>query len=62
MTEICRYVDVCISNEEDAADVFGIRAEGTDVDSGKINQDGYRSVAKQLTDMFGFRAVAITLR
>ena len=56
MTEICRYVDV------DAADVFGIRAEGTDVDSGKINQDGYRSVAKQLTDMFGFRAVAITLR
>ncbi len=62
MTEICRYVDVCISNEEDAADVFGIRAEGTDVDSGKINRDGYRSVAKQLTDMFGFRAVAITLR
>ena len=62
MTEICHYVDVCISNEEDAADVFGIRAEGTDVDSGKINQDGYRSVAKQLTDMFGFRAVAITLR
>lgn len=62
MTEICRYVDVCISNEEDAADVFGIHAEGTDVDSGKINQDGYRSVAKQLTDMFGFRAVAITLR
>ena len=62
MSEICRYVDVCISNEEDAADVFGIRAEGTDVDSGKINQDGYRSVAKQLTDMFGFRAVAITLR
>ena len=62
MTDLCRYVDVCISNEEDAADVFGIRAEGTDVDSGKINRDGYRSVAKQLTDMFGFRAVAITLR
>ena len=62
MSEICRYVDVCISNEEDAADVFGIRAEGTDVDSGKIEQEGYRSVAKQLTDRFGFRAVAITLR
>lgn len=62
MSEICRYVDVCISNEEDAADVFGIRAEGTDVDSGKIEQEGYRCVAKQLTDRFGFRAVAITLR
>lgn len=62
MSEICRYVDVCISNEEDAADVFGIHAEGTDVDTGKINCDGYRSVAEQLTKMFGFRAVAITLR
>lgn len=62
MSEICRYVDVCISNEEDAADVFGIHAEGTDVDTGKINRDGYRSVAEQLTTMFGFRAVAITLR
>lgn len=62
MSEICRYVDVCISNEEDAADVFGIHAEGTDVDTGIINRDGYRSVAEQLTKMFGFRAVAITLR
>lgn len=62
MSEICRYVDVCISNEEDAADVFGIHAEGTDVDSGKINSEGYCSVAKQLADTFGFRAVAITLR
>ena len=62
MSEICRYVDVCISNEEDAADVFGIHAEGTDVDTGKINREGYRSVAEQLTKMFGFRAVAITLR
>ena len=24
MTELCQYVDVCISNEEDAKDVFGI--------------------------------------
>ena len=27
MTELCQYVDVCISNEEDAKDVFGIEAE-----------------------------------
>ena len=24
MTDLCQYVDVCISNEEDAKDVFGI--------------------------------------
>ena len=26
MTKLCEYVDVCISNEEDAKDVFGIEA------------------------------------
>ena len=62
MTELCRYVDVCISNEEDAKDVFGIEAEGTDIYGGKLNKDGYRSVARQLAERFGFEKVAITLR
>ncbi len=62
MTELCQYVDVCISNEEDAKDVFGIEAENTDIYGGKLNHDGYRSVAKQLKDKFGFQYVAITLR
>ncbi len=62
MTELCQYVDVCISNEEDAKDVFGIEAEATDVYAGEINHEGYKSVAKQLADKFGFEMVAITLR
>lgn len=62
MGELCQYVDVCISNEEDASDVFGIKAAGTDVTAGQVNHEGYRDVAKQLTDRFGFRKVAITLR
>ena len=62
MSELCKYVDVCISNEEDAKDVFGIEAEGTDMYGGKLNHEGYKSVAKQLADKFGFEKVAITLR
>lgn len=62
MTKLCKYVDVCISNEEDAKDVFGIEAEDTDIYSGKLNHEGYKSVAKQLADKFGFEKVAITLR
>jgi len=62
MTELCKYVDVCISNEEDAKDVFGIEAENTDITGGKLNAEGYKSVAKQLTEKFGFEKVAITLR
>ncbi len=62
MSELCRYVDVCISNEEDAKDVFGIEAEETDIYAGELNKKGYASVAKQLADRFGFEKVAITLR
>ncbi|MCL2863978.1 MAG: sugar kinase [Lachnospiraceae bacterium] len=62
MGKLCKYVDVCIANEEDSADVFGIHATGTDVTSGTVNHDGYKHVAKQLKDRFGFSKVAITLR
>ena len=62
MGELCKYVDVCIANEEDAKDVFGIEAENTDITGGKLNKEGYKSVAKQLADKFGFSKVAITLR
>lgn len=62
MSSLMKYVDVCISNEEDAHDVFGISAEGTDVTSGKLNKAEYESVAVQLKKQFGFKYVAITLR
>lgn len=62
MTDLCQYVDVCISNEEDAKDVFGIEAEATNIYGGQLNHEGYKSVAKQLADRFGFEKVAITLR
>ncbi|MCI8590170.1 MAG: sugar kinase [Clostridiales bacterium] len=62
MGELMPYVDVCIANEEDAKDVFGIAARDTDITSGKVSADGYIDVAKQLKDRFGFSRVAITLR
>ena len=62
MTDLCQYVDVCISNEEDAKDVFGIEAANTDIYGGKLDKEGYKSVAKQLAEKFGFEKVAITLR
>ena len=62
MGRLMPYVDVCIANEEDAKDVFGIEAEATDINKGQINYDGYVSVAKQLTERFGCKQVAITLR
>jgi 2-dehydro-3-deoxygluconokinase len=62
MTKLAKYVDICIANEEDAKDVFGIEAEDTDIVTGKINREGYEKVARRLTDEFNFKAVAFTLR
>lgn len=62
MSELMPYVDVCIANEEDAKDVFGIEANDTDASTGKLNKYGYISVAEQIVKRFGCKTIAITLR
>ena len=62
MGKLMEYVDLCIANEEDSADVFGIKASGSDVTSGQISHDGYKEVALALIKRFGFKQAAITLR
>ena len=62
MAGLMPFVDLLIANEEDASDVFGIRAANSDVTKGEIDLDGYRSVAEQLVARFGVKQVAITLR
>ncbi|MBQ0039572.1 MAG: sugar kinase, partial [Treponema sp.] len=62
MEKIAPYADVCVANEEDAKDVFGIEADDTDIENGKLNKNGYKTVAKKLADKYGFKKVAITLR
>ena len=62
MAKLMPYVDVCIANEEDAKDVFGIEAADTDLNTGKLSREGYISVAQQLIERFSCKKVAITLR
>ena len=62
MSELMKYVDVCIANEEDAEKVFGIKAINNSIISGELNRQGYESVAKELAETFDFEKVAITLR
>jgi len=62
MGRLVPLVDICIANEEDASDVFGIKAKNTDIRSGALSHEGYKEVAKVLTDRFGFKKTAITLR
>lgn len=62
MEKLVPFIDVCIANEEDAKDVFGIEAEGSDIEGGKLNHDGYISVARKIARQYGCRKVAVTLR
>lgn len=62
MTKIAPYIDVLIGNEEDAQNVFNIVSDDTDVVSGALNHSGYEDVAKKLSETYGFKHVAITLR
>ena len=62
MSKLSEYIDICIANEEDAKDVFGIEAKDTDINTGKLSKEGYVSVAKQLSQRFNFKYIAITLR
>lgn len=62
MGKLMQYVDVCIANEEDAEKVFGIKADATDITGGKLSHEGYKKVAEELKEKFGFKNVAITLR
>ena len=62
MARYMPYVNLLIANEEDAADVFGIRAAGTEIEKGELSREGYVDVAKQLSERFGVGRIAITLR
>ncbi len=63
MEKIAACADIIIGNEEDAADVFGIHAPDTSIESGLLNIDGYKVVAAKLAEKFPkAKFIAITLR
>lgn len=62
MTNLMGYVDICIGNEEDVENIFGIRAESEGHESGELVRLAYKGVSAQLIEKFGFSKAAITLR
>lgn len=62
MSDIMPLVDLCIANEEDCESVFGVSAEGSDLTGGKIEHERYLEVAEKMTERFGLKHFAVTLR
>ncbi|WP_256144462.1 sugar kinase [Blautia faecis] len=62
MTELLKYVDVCLINEGQAKDVLGIHGKYEDEGTEEHRKENCRSVAEQVADRFGCKIVAATLR
>ena len=62
MPEIAKYIDIMIANEEDCQKCLGIKME-TGVDSGKLNTEMYKDLAKIVMDTYpNVKALAVSLR
>ena len=63
MTNLVQHCNIAIGNEEDAEKVFGIKAHGTNITSGKVDAGKYQAVCEALIKkMPNLERVAITLR
>ena len=63
MPGMVEYCDIILGNEEDAEKVFDIKAEGANVEGGKVSAAAYRSVCKKMMQRFpSAKKVIITLR
>lgn len=62
MTELVRFVDVGIANEEDCQKSLGITAD-VDVESGELDTTKYEALSSKVLDVFpNMSTIAITLR
>jgi 2-dehydro-3-deoxygluconokinase len=62
MTELVKYVDIAIANEEDCQKTLGIKVD-TDVESGVLDVSKYEALSEHVLESYpGLKMIAITLR
>lgn len=62
MGALVRGVDLLIASEEDLQSALGLEVPDVDVAAGQVSAGAYRDVARRVSDQFGVRRVAVTLR
>jgi 2-dehydro-3-deoxygluconokinase len=63
MSQLAKFVDVMVANEEDAEKVFGIKAPGVDIIKGEVKAEGYHYVGQKILEMLpNIKLVAFSLR
>ncbi len=63
MSEVVKFIDIAIANEEDCQKALGISVEGVDVHSGALDTARYEALSKKVLGAFpNLKMIAITLR
>ena len=63
MTELVKYVDVGIANEEDCQKSLGVSVAGVDVHSGELDTAKYEALSQKMMEVFPqLKVMGITLR
>jgi 2-dehydro-3-deoxygluconokinase len=62
MSELVKFVDIAIANEEDCQAALGIQVD-VDVHSGELNRDQYRTLTDTVLNQYSnLKTIAVTLR
>ena len=61
MIPLMQYVDICIGNEEDAQNCLGF-IPSADIEKGKTDAEGYKTIFKEMMKKFNFKYIATSLR
>lgn len=63
MSELVRYADVVIANEEDCQKCLGVSADQIDVESGHLSEEHYKQLCGKVLSLYpNVSKIAITLR
>jgi len=63
MSELVKYVDIVIANEEDCQKSLGIKVDNIDVESGKLHAKRYEELTNKILSIYpNIDKIAITLR
>jgi 2-dehydro-3-deoxygluconokinase len=63
MSELVKYCDVIVGNEEDAEKTLGVKAPKTDITKGIVKSDNYQYVCQELSSTYpNLQTIAFTLR
>lgn len=62
MSNLMKFVDVCICNEEDAEKVLGIKQRATNIDAGELIDSDYTHASEMIYRQYGCKYIATTLR